>query len=60
MRDHLYMFVTADKYELPVFVGTAPEVAKFAGVKEMTVRTLAYKYEKYGMPSRYIRVEFED
>lgn len=28
----LYMAVTADKYELPLCVGTAREVAAFAGV----------------------------
>lgn len=60
MRDHLYMIVDLEENELPLFVGTAKEVAEYAGINETSVRGLAYKREKYGMKGKYIRVEFED
>lgn len=54
------MIVDLEENELPLFVGTAREVAEYAGINETSVRGLAYKREKYGMKGKYIRVEFED
>lgn len=33
----LYMAVTADKYELPLVVGTAEDIARFAGINRLAV-----------------------
>ena len=35
----LYMVVTADEYELPLFVGTSKEVSKFLGIKQTSLYT---------------------
>lgn len=33
----LYMAITSDRYELPLAVGTAAEVARWAGCKTATI-----------------------
>lgn len=45
MSKSIYMVTTADKYELPLFVGTAKEVAEYLGIDASTVR-------QYCCPSR--------
>lgn len=57
----LYMVVTADKYELPLVVGTAEDIARFAGIKRMAVynyiaRRMSGKRNGY----KLVRVEVED
>lgn len=41
----IYMIVTNDKYELPVFVGTAQEVADYQGVKVGSIYGAISHYE---------------
>ncbi|GEM_PF-1096562 len=46
-----FMAVTADKYELPIFVGTSVQVADYCGIKVSTLRQIAIKNSnpgKYG------------
>ena len=57
----LYMVVTADKYELPLVVGTVEDIARFAGIKRLSV----YKYIARRMSGKrngykLVRVEVEE
>lgn len=48
IRKPLYEVVTTDKYELPLIVGTAKEVAAFAGTSTNNVyAALKQKNSKY-------------
>lgn len=40
----LYMAVTADKYELPLFVGNVKEVATWAGITENNLHSQISKH----------------
>lgn len=57
----LYMWVTQDEYELPLFVTEYPkELAKVSGMKIGTVYTMVSKYA-HGVidKSQFIKVEVE-
>lgn len=48
IRKPVYEVVTTDKYELPLIVGTAKEVAAFAGTSTNNVyAALKHKSSKY-------------
>lgn len=56
----LYMAVTADKYELPLAVGTSEDIARFAGIKRMTVYNyIARKMSGKKNGYKLVRVEVE-
>lgn len=42
----LYLIVTQDKYELPLFVGTIKEVAEKAGVSENAIYSSISHFER--------------
>lgn len=44
--ENIYMIVTQDKYELPLFVGTIYEVAKKAGVSTNSVCSSISHYNR--------------
>lgn|GEM_PF-3236374 len=59
MSRYLYMYVTSDKYELPMAVGTIPELAKGLRMSESTIRA----YLSTGRVTRYgkfIKLGFTD
>lgn len=43
MDRQLYMYVTTDEYELPIAVGTLPELANGLGMSESSVKTYLAK-----------------
>lgn len=43
----LYMAITNDKYELPLIVGSAVEVAKWAGCRTDNIYRSAKQKDKY-------------
>ena len=45
-RECIYMIVTQDKYELPLFVGNIDEVAEWQGVSKTTVYASISRYEQ--------------
>ena len=56
----LYMVVTADKYELPLAVGTSEDIARFAGIKRMAVYNyIARKMSGEKNGYKLVRVEVE-
>lgn len=56
----LYMVVTADKYELPLAVGTSEDIARFAGIKRMAVYNyIARKMSGKKNGYKLVRVEVE-
>ena len=61
-RKKLYMVVTEDCLELPVFIGESPEeVAEFAGVKPTTVKACAWRHEKGQIKrSRFVIVRLDE
>ena len=59
-RQYLWMYVTPDKYELPVYVcDTARELAEKRNVSVSTVKTAARTHELKGY-GNYIKVEVEE
>ena len=57
----LYMVVTADKYELPLVVGTLYQVAKYGGVQLKTVQqSISLKRSGRLNGFKYVRVKVED
>lgn len=44
MYRSIYLVVTPDKYELPLFVGTSKEVCEWAGI---TLNTLQWRVRRY-------------
>lgn len=56
---NMYMAVTNDKYELPLFVGTAVEIAEWAGCRTDNIyRSVVYgnKYNGKNNGYRIIKV----
>lgn len=59
-KKYLWMLVTSDKYELPVFVeDTAQDLADKVGVTKSTVESSVKHAEKRGGFTRYVRVEYK-
>lgn len=57
----LYMAVTADKYELPLVVGTLYQVAEYGGVQLKTVQqSISLKRSGRLNGFKYVRVKVED
>lgn len=58
----LYMAVSADQYELPLYVAdTAKELAEWSGVKPNYVSTaIYYKYSGKKMGMKFVKVELEE
>ena len=57
----LYMAVTADKYELPLVVGTLYQVAEYGGVQLKTVQqSISLKRSGRMNGFKYVRVNVED
>lgn len=57
----LYMAVTADKYELPLIVGSAEDIARFAGIKRLAVYNyIARKMSGKRNGYKLVSVEVED
>lgn len=57
----LYMAVTADKYELPLVVGTLYQVAEYGGVQLKTVQqSISQKRSGRMNGFKYVRVKVED
>lgn len=57
----LYMAVTADKYELPLVVGTLYQVAEYGGVQVKTVQqSISLKRSGKLNGFKYVRVNVED
>lgn len=60
----LYMIVTADKYELPLYVGTAAEVAAYLGIKPASLYRLSApsRNKIYGTRDKFrlVKVEVDD
>lgn len=57
----LYMAVTADKYELPLVVGTLYQVAEYGGVRLKTVQqSISLKRSGRLNGFKYVRVNVED
>lgn len=57
----LYLYVTNDKYELPLFVSEDPqEVARVAGTTRNSVFSSITRYEKKGIKTRFRRVKIND
>lgn len=58
-KKKLYMMVTQDKYELPVFVtDSVKELAKFSGFKEGSIYTITSQYRRgQRKKSQFICVE---
>lgn len=57
----LYMAVTADKYELPLVVGTLYQVAEYGGVQLKTVQqSISLKRSGKLNGFKYVRVNVED
>lgn len=52
-KEVLYEVVSKDRYELPLFVGTAGEVAAFTGTQRNNVYV---NWCRYGERSKYRRV----
>ena len=61
-RRSLYMWVTLDKYELPLFVADSPaELAEVCGVRPDTIYTMVSRYSHGKIPrSQYVRVEVDE
>lgn len=59
MDRQLYMYVTPDEYELPIAIGTLPELARGLRMSEASVRTYLAKniVTKYG---KFIKLGFTD
>ena len=55
----LYMIVSKDSLELPMFVGTAEEVAEKAGVSKNTIYSSISHYERGEYPSCIFRRVYE-
>ena len=54
----LYMAVTADKYELPLAVGSARDIAQYGGVSVSTVQTsVCRKYSGLQNGYKYVVVD---
>ena len=62
MGKYLWLLVTPDEYELPLYsADSARELTEFCGVEEVTVRTMALKYDKGIInKSKFIRVKLDD
>ena len=58
----VWMEVTKDEYELPVFIAdSAPELAQLSGVKENLVYSMASKYKAGVLKrSKFQRVEIPE
>jgi len=54
---YLYELVTPDRLELPLIVGTADEVARYAGV---SVRNIYCNISRYGDRSRYKKLNIKE
>jgi hypothetical protein len=53
----VWMAVTADKYELPVYIAdTAAELARIVGISYAAIRSYVYRRQK-GHGYKYIKVE---
>ena len=53
----VWLAITADKYELPVYVAdTAAELAKIVGISYAAIRSYVYRQQK-GHGFKYIKVE---
>ena len=51
---NVYMAVTNDKYELPLFVGTAVEIAEWAGCRTDNIyRSVIYEHKYNGKNNGY-------
>lgn len=59
---NLYLWVTMDKYELPLFVADSPrELAEVCGVKPETIYGMASRYKHGKIPrTQYVRVEVDE
>lgn len=57
----LYMWVTLDKYELPLFVADSPaELSEVCGARPKTIYEMASLYSHGKIPrTQYVRVEVE-
>ena len=61
MKRTLYMYVTDDEYELPLFVSeNIKEVAERAGTTRNSVWSSITRYEKKGIKTRFRRVKIND
>jgi len=59
-KKYLWLYVTPDKYELPIYVcDTAKELAEKRGVTISTVKTAALMHKRKGY-GNYIKVEVEE
>ena len=57
----LYMYVTADKYELPIYVtDTVKELAGLVGTTENSIYSAMRHAAVRGGGCRYVKVEVED
>lgn len=57
----LYLLVSKDKYELPLFVADSPkELAEKVGLRAENIRSCIYHAKARGGKSRYRVVEVED
>lgn len=58
IKDYIYMMVSNDKYELPVYIAeTAQELADMVGVPKGTIYSSVIKWEKGQVKkAKYIRV----
>nr|WP_302597650.1 hypothetical protein [uncultured Cellulosilyticum sp.] len=57
-KDMLYMAVTPDKYELPIFVGNSTEVAEWAGITLNALYSSVY-HKRSGSVNGYKLVKVE-
>lgn len=59
MDRQLYMYVTSDKYELPIAVGTLPELANGLGMKQETIKSYLYS-KRETKRGKFIKLGFTD
>lgn len=61
MKKKLWLLVTFDEYELPLFVAdTAAELGRHVGQSENAIASAVSKAKKYGFKSRYQSVDTDD
>lgn len=59
MDRKLYMYVTTDEYELPIAVGTLPELASGLGMKQETIKSYLYS-KRETKRGKFIKLGFTD
>ena len=61
MKKKLWLLVTFDEYELPLFVAdSAGELGRHVGLSSNAIISAVSKAKKYGFKSRYHSVDIDD